>query len=102
MASTPVQPTPIWISLREAGELVRQKYLSPARTGQLLVEWLHAKLVRWRYVDIQNNSGVSSETVLSGFWRPAGPAIDWEGSSAARRVEPPPVAGARGGVLPGG
>jgi hypothetical protein len=102
MAQAPVQLTPPELSLLEGRELVRQKYLSSARAGQLLVEWLHAKLVRWRYVDIQNNSGVSSETVLSGFWRPAGPAIDWEGSSAARRVEPPPVAGARGGVLPGG
>jgi len=101
MAQPTAQPIPTWISLREAHELVRQKYLSPARTGQLLVEWLHAGLVRWRYADIQNNSGVSTETVLSRFWRPA-PAIDWEGSSAARRVEPPPVAGARGGVLPGG
>jgi hypothetical protein len=101
VASTPVQPTPIWISLREAGELVRQKYLSPARTGQLLVEWLHAKLVRWRYVEIQNNSGISTETVLSEFWQPAGLATDWEGSWTARKVEPR-AAAARGGVLPGG
>ena len=102
MAQAPVQLTPPEPSLLEGRELVRQKYLSPARAGQLLVEWLAAGLIRWQYADIQNNSGVSTEIVLDGFWQPAGLAIDWEGSSAARRVEPPPVAGARGGVLPGG
>jgi hypothetical protein len=100
MARACVQLTPTWISLLEGRELVRQKYLSPARAGQLLVEWLAANLVGWRYADIQNNSGVP-EIALSGFWRSAGLAIDWEGSSAARRVEPAP-AGARGGVLPSG
>jgi hypothetical protein len=102
MAQPTAQPTLTLISLLEARELVRQKYLSSARAGQLVVEWLgdENEPVRWQYTDIQNNSGVSTETVLSGFWRSA--VINWEESSAARRVEPRTAAAHGTVLLPGG
>jgi hypothetical protein len=101
MARAPVQPTPpTWISLREARELVTQRYLSPLLADKLLVEWLDAGQVQWRCEHIENDGGVSTETALKGFWRSA--SINWDESSAARRVEPRTVAGASGGVLPGG
>jgi hypothetical protein len=100
VAQAPVQPTPTEISLREARELVAQRYLSPTRAGELLVGWLDAKLVRWRYEDVKNNSGVPTKVALNGFWRPVGLSINWEESWAARKVEPRRVA--RGGMAPGG
>ena len=98
-----MQPTPTLISLREARELVTQRYLSPALAGKFLVEWLddENEPVRWQYEHVENNSGISTDAALKRFWRPGGLSINWEESSAARRVEPPPVA-APGGVTPGG
>jgi len=98
------QPTAqlTWIWLLEARELVTRRFLSLSLAKKLLVEWLNDKNkpVRWRYEYIENNSGVSTETALNGFWRSA--AINWEENSAARKVEPPTVARAQGGVAPGG
>ena len=101
MAQPTAQLTPTWVSLREARELVTQRYLSPPLAGKLLVEWLNDKNepVRWQYEHIENNSGVSPETALNRFWRPVGLSIDWEESRAARKVEPRT---APGRIAPGG
>ena len=102
MAQPTTQSTPTWISLREARALVTRR-LSSALAEKLLVEGLDrldAKRIKWRHGHIENNSGVSTETALDGFWRLA--SINWEASWAARRVEPRMVAAARRGVLPGG
>jgi hypothetical protein len=90
------------ISLREARELVTQRYLSPELAGQFIVEWRNDKNepVRWQYEHVQNYSGLSTDTALKRFWRPAGLSINWEESRAARTVEP--VARAPGGMAPAG
>lgn len=103
MAQPTAQPTPIWISLREAHELALQRYLSLKLAGERVVEWLadKKKPVRWRYEHIENNSGVPTETALEGFWR-LGVLPNWEESSAARKVEPRTAAGAPEGMAPAG
>jgi hypothetical protein len=104
MAQAPVQLTPPELSLLEARELVTQRYLSPPLAEKRVVEWLNDKNkpVRWRYEHIQNNSGVSTETALNGFWRPAGLSINWGESWAARKIEPRTVTTASGGMAPAG
>src|SRR5215469_7700074 len=95
MAQPTAQPIPTRVSLSEARELVTQRYLSPALAEKLLVKWVDAGDVGWRYEYLENNSGISTETALNKFWRPVGLLINWEESRAARRVEPRTGEGAR-------
>jgi hypothetical protein len=103
VAQPTAQPTLTFISLREARELVTQRYLWPARAVQLVLEWLGDpnEPVRWQYEGIENNSGAPTETVLNRLWQPAGLSVSWEESWVGRRVEPR-TAAAQGGVSPGG
>jgi hypothetical protein len=81
---------------------MRRRYLPSTRAGERVIEWLddENEPVRWQYGEIVNNSGVPTETVLKKFsWRLS--TINWEETSAARKVESPPVA-VHGGVTPGG
>src|SRR5262249_5618394 len=102
MAQPTAQPTSTWLSPLRARALVMQRYLlSPSSAETLLLKWLDAEQVRWRYGHIKNDDGVPIEIALNRFWRPVGLSFNCEEGRAGRRVEPPPVA-ARGGGAPGG
>ena len=102
MAQPTAQPTPTWIPPLAARALV-MRWLSSsplAEAERLLLKWVEAGKVQWRYGHIENGSGVSKEIALNRFWRPVGLSFSWEEGRAGRRVEPRMAA--RGGVTPEG
>ena len=101
MAQPTAQPTPTWIPPLAARTLVMQRYLLSSSSAEaLLLKWLDAEQVRWRYGHIKNDDGLPIEIALNRFWRPVALSFSWEQGRAGRRIEP--RIAASGGVAPGG